>query len=94
MKRLLTIVLLLSAQAAISSYTLPQETCDTVYICVSPTAHAYHISRECRGLKKCTHQIKEVSVEKAVAKGYKKCKVCGGKNNSKIEENRQNRQCG
>lgn len=47
----------------------------TVYICVSPNATSYHYSKSCQGIKRCTHEIKEVSIEKAVNEYGRK--LCG-----------------
>lgn len=48
-----------------------------VYICNSTTASVYHSTKSCRGLGRCTHEIKEVSKEDAVKKyGRRACKVC------------------
>jgi len=47
-----------------------------VYICVSPYAYAYHRSLYCRGLNRCTHTIKKVTVKQARAKGYRPCNIC------------------
>ncbi|MDB5122349.1 MAG: hypothetical protein JWP94_478 [Mucilaginibacter sp.] len=49
---------------------------DPVYICISNTAHKYHNDRDCRGLAKCTHQIRKVSKDQAIKMGYKPCKIC------------------
>ena len=46
----------------------------TVYICVSPNAPAYHFIRNCRGLNRCTHRIIQVSEIKAINKyNRRKC---------------------
>lgn len=48
-----------------------------VYICNSTTASVYHSSKTCKGLDKCTHEIKEVSKEDAEKKYQRRaCKVC------------------
>ena len=50
---------------------------DSVYICVSNTAYAYHSTLACRGLNRCTHQIVKVSLYDAVNKYYRRaCKIC------------------
>jgi len=49
---------------------------DSVYICVSKTGHKYHDNRECRGLAKCTHEIRKVSGAQASKLGYTACKIC------------------
>jgi hypothetical protein len=48
---------------------------DSVLICVSPTGHKYH-SHECRGLAKCTHEIRKVTKAQAIKMGYGACKIC------------------
>ena len=49
----------------------------TVYVCVSKTAYAYHLNRNCSGLARCTHEIKSESESTAIADGRKLCKICG-----------------
>ena len=50
---------------------------DSVFICVSGRAYAYHSTLECRGLQRCTHQIMKTSLYEAVNKyGYRACKIC------------------
>jgi hypothetical protein len=49
---------------------------EKVFICVSRTAYAYHGTTHCRGLQRCTHQIKSVTIAKAKDMGYKACKIC------------------
>lgn len=41
---------------------------DNVYICTGPHARRYHKSATCKGLRNCSCEIKQVSLEKA-----KKC---------------------
>ena len=48
---------------------------DTVLICKSKAAHAYH-RYECGGLKHCTYQLARMTREQAVAKGFRPCKIC------------------
>ena len=45
-----------------------------VYICDSENAVAYHYTKECRGIKLCTHEILKVTKEEALEK---KLKLCG-----------------
>jgi hypothetical protein len=49
---------------------------DSVYICVSKTGHKYHNDRNCRGLARCTHEIRKVSKDEAIRMGYSACKIC------------------
>jgi len=48
---------------------------DSVYICMSGSAHKYH-KYICRGLDHCTHTIKKVPKSEAVRLGYTACKIC------------------
>ena len=50
---------------------------DKVHICDSRTAYAYHKLKSCRGLRNCTHTIKEIT-EYEAKNTYKrkKCKLC------------------
>jgi len=50
---------------------------ESVYICKSSTAYAFHASLDCRGLNKCTHDVIKVSREKALSDyGRKPCGYC------------------
>ncbi len=44
-----------------------------VYICDSENAVAYHYTKNCRGIKPCTHDVLEVTVVKAKEKGLRLC---------------------
>ncbi|TWI88073.1 hypothetical protein LX66_2147 [Chitinophaga japonensis] len=61
---LLSVALLLTARDPSSK----------VYICRSGTSYAYH-NRLCQGLRRCTHKIDTVTIEKAVQTGHRK--ACG-----------------
>lgn len=69
MKLLLaTLVLFISV-----SFTPPNK----VFICVSKGSKAYHSSKSCRGIKKCTHEIREVTLSDAKnTYGRVSCKIC------------------
>lgn len=64
------------------SFTHPQQNASLnkekdVYVCVSSTAYAYHQKRHCRGLDACTHEIKKIKENEAIAEYRRKaCKVC------------------
>ncbi|WP_216857882.1 hypothetical protein [Pedobacter steynii] len=49
-----------------------------VYICTSPTAVAYHKSRNgCKGIQACSRKVIKVSKSDAIRKyKYRACKVC------------------
>lgn len=48
----------------------------TVYICTGPKATKYHATQTCRGLSRCSGNIKQLSVSSAKAKGFTPCKIC------------------
>ncbi len=50
---------------------------DSVYICNSTTAYAYHSTSDCKGLNNCTHGVIKVSLSDATNKyGRRPCKIC------------------
>lgn len=78
MKRLILIIALFVSVR--SSYALPTHFSsrtkrDSVLICQSKSAYAYH-SHVCRGLGRCTHKVVKMSKEDAIKAGYKPCGFC------------------
>lgn len=52
-------------------------TTDKVYICDSSTSVAYHDSKDCKGLNRCTHEIIHIPKSSAIDKyGKRACKLC------------------
>jgi hypothetical protein len=48
-----------------------------VFICNSNGAYAYHSTKSCRGLNRCTHEILKVTLSEAVNTYRRKpCKIC------------------
>ena len=47
-----------------------------VIVVMSSNAYAYHKTRNCSAVKKATHKVKEVTLEKAKEMGRKPCKIC------------------
>lgn len=48
-----------------------------VFVCDSSTSVAYHSSKNCRGLQKCTHEIINVPKNDAInVYGKRACKIC------------------
>lgn len=45
----------------------------SVYICDSANAEKYHLTKDCQGLDKCKHTIKEVTLSEAKALGRELC---------------------
>lgn len=78
MRKIIVILsLLISAGVGNAATIRPQVKTagDSVYICQSGSAYAYH-SHVCRGLARCTHGIVKVSKAYAIKMGYKPCKIC------------------
>lgn len=69
-------VLLLAVFALFSELTVQNQDNAMVYICTGSSAYAYHCNRNCSGLRKCTGDIKRVTIEIAKSKGRKPCKRC------------------
>jgi hypothetical protein len=67
-----TLILFLSLALA-----KPQIKTDSVWICVSKGAIAYHQTLSCRGLRSCKHRIIKVSLPDAINKYHlRECHVC------------------
>lgn len=50
---------------------------ETVYVCDSSTSVAYHKTKTCSGLNRCTHEIITVTKTKAIdTYGKRACKIC------------------
>src|SRR4051812_25883342 len=48
-----------------------------VYVCYSKTLYAYHSTKDCRGLNRCTHEIIKITESDAINTYYKRaCKEC------------------
>lgn len=46
----------------------------TVYVCDSPNAYRYHLTKNCRGLSNCSHRILAISIEEAEKENKTLCK--------------------
>jgi hypothetical protein len=78
MKGILLVVALLIGVSAgnASGLALPvKAAADSVYVCQSRSAYAYH-AYECRGLSRCTHVIVKIAKAQAIKLGYRACKIC------------------
>lgn len=67
MKRLLFI----AVTAILFSFTSTGDS--TVYMCNNGKTEVYHIDYECRAMKKCTHDIVELTLVQAKKKGLRLC---------------------
>ncbi len=45
----------------------------SVYICVSKSSEVFHYKKECQGIKRCSHEVKVVSLETAISMGRREC---------------------
>jgi hypothetical protein len=77
MKKAIFILFLLLGTAGIAGATgrITHFVTDSVYICKSKSAYAYH-QYQCRGLARCTHGIVRITKAQAIKLGYKPCKIC------------------
>lgn len=57
------------------SFCSPNETDDSVIICISKTSFKYH-ARKCQGVRACTHELKNVSLAEARNLGRTACGYC------------------
>lgn len=81
-KLLITLVaLLMCASLGTEGSVNAKPSEEHVYVVMSSTAHAYHKTKSCKGLRNATHPIKEVTLHKAtVEMGRRPCHYCyGGK---------------
>ena len=71
MKRLLLVVLFV-----LTSVTMFSSGDTYVYICTGPQSARYHKASSCKGLGKCSKEIKKVTVEEARSIGRTPCGYC------------------
>ncbi|MBI9036194.1 MAG: hypothetical protein JEZ03_17175 [Bacteroidales bacterium] len=82
MKKQLLILLFLSLFLSCNQSTTKNKTKEntqteqTVFICDSEASYAYHKNKNCRGLKRCKADVKEIKLSTAKKKGRKPCKIC------------------
>lgn len=70
---LLTLSLVVSGVCLSSCATSEAASGDYVYICTGPNAKVYHSSKNCRGLRKCSGEVKHVARQSVKRRA---CKVC------------------
>lgn len=70
------------ALVILSSFTTLRNQCVVsggetyVYICTGPQSERYHKTSGCRGLEKCSKDVKKVTLAYAEEKGRTPCKIC------------------
>lgn len=47
-----------------------------VYVCQGPQSHKYHKTKKCKGLCKCSTELKKLDRDEAKRAGYTACKIC------------------
>ncbi len=73
MKKLLLLMVLC---LPLLSMTTGVEESSSVYICTGSKATVYHSSNKCRGLNRCSGEIKAISLADAKEMGRRACKMC------------------
>lgn len=70
-------ILIASVSLFVFSSSFTSRSIDYVYVCDSKTSVAYHQTKTCRGLNRCTHTIIKVTKTEATDTYFKRaCKVC------------------
>ena len=47
-----------------------------VYLCANGKTVVYHSSRNCAAMRRCSHEVRAISVSEATATGHRKCMKC------------------
>lgn len=81
MKQLLPFLLALSLAGSAHAKHTPSlhaivRPTETVYVCMSKTSYAYHSSDTCKGLNRCSHEVKQMSAAEAEKLGKRACQKC------------------
>lgn len=66
-------IILVVALWIVSSFPLSEG--NKVYYCDSPNGKRYHQNKQCSGLQKCTHVIRETTLSDASRMGLTQCKL-------------------
>ena len=46
------------------------------FVCTGPKARVYHSTSDCKGLTRCSEEVREVSIEEAKGHGRRPCRIC------------------
>jgi len=78
MKRIMIVLFFLIPMAAASGskFSVTANNQVFVFVCLSNTAHKYHKYEDCRGLLKCTHEVKKLSRSEVDTRKFSACKIC------------------
>ena len=56
--------------------TTDNQASKTVYICTGGKSVCYHSTPNCKGLRNCSREIKEITLEDAQKMNRRPCKMC------------------
>lgn len=65
-----------NANGSICQTDTCESTSATVYVCTGPQSVCYHSSSKCRGLSRCSADVKAVSLDKAKQMKRRPCGIC------------------
>ena len=68
-------ILCFAASTSLSCNDVKTQSSTTVYICTGPKAKVYHQYKNCKGLRRCSGDIKAVSLDQA-KKSRRACRIC------------------
>lgn len=73
---LLFSVVLLCSMAPAQEQQIVTEQSAKVYICTGNSSKRYHKTSRCKGLRRCSGEIRKVTVDEAKSLGRTPCKIC------------------
>lgn len=76
MKSIIAIVIWWALCSITTEAPLQKGNNTNVYICTGKSAYSYHKNKNCRGLNRCSAEIKSVSLEYAKSIGRSPCRIC------------------
>jgi hypothetical protein len=76
MKRFLMLLALCMPLAYTSNTHSTSSEAQLVYICTGPQSKVYHKHSNCKGLRNCSKDIKQITLDKAKSMNRRACKLC------------------
>lgn len=74
--KILLMLLLTFSLQSVGNSTYDAAAEKVVYICTGPKAKVFHRTERCKGLNKCSGEIKKVPLKDARDMGRRPCKMC------------------
>lgn len=71
-----TALALMVAACSISACAPERTQAEMVYVCHGPKSKRYHKTDKCKGLCRCSTDIRQMTRQEAEAKHYTPCKIC------------------